>query len=139
MTQIMITVLSVFFLYSFSNAESISNDEAILRKLNIEITTAEDKGDSQWLESVLASHMAFRRANGLVIGREQFLKDVKSRASTKTEIESIKFCGKDRAIVTCIVTMKIDKQDMKFHNLRIFIREGSDWKILSWANERLVD
>lgn len=139
MIKILITILTLFFLSSISYAESITNDEVILRKLNIEITTAEDKGDSQRLENILASQISFRRANGTVVGKEQFLKDVKPRTPTKTIVESVKFYGTDRAIVTCIVIMKIDKQDTKFHNLRIFIREGSDWKLLSWANERLAN
>jgi len=34
--------------------------------------------------------------------------------------------------------MKIDGQDAEFHNVRMFIREGKDWKLLGWANERLI-
>lgn len=131
------TLLLLLFSNSLSYAESTAADEVVLRKLNIEITSAEDKGDIKKLESVLASQIGFRRANGIVIGKEQFLKDVKPRDATKTEIESIQFFGKNRALVTCIVKMKIDKQDAKFHNVRLFIREGSEWKLLGWANERL--
>ncbi len=130
-------LLLLLFLNSLSYAESTATDEAALKKLNIEITTAEDKGDIKKLESFLAPQIGFRRANGMVIGKEQFLKDVKPREPTKTEIETIQFFGKNRALVTCVVTMKIDKQDAKFHNVRLFIREGSEWKLLGWANERL--
>ena len=136
MAKILI-VAQVLFLFSFnSNATTVIDDEAVLRKLNIDIGLAEDKGDRKGLENLLAQELAFRRANGKVVNRNEFLKDVKSRAATKVNIESIKLYG-DRAIVTCIVTLKVDGQDVEFHNIRLFIREGSTWKLLGWANERV--
>ncbi|MES2854949.1 MAG: nuclear transport factor 2 family protein [Bdellovibrionota bacterium] len=137
--KILAVALSSLFLNSPSLAETASHDEAALRKLNLEITAAEDAGDIKRLESILASQIGFRRANGVIVGRDQFLKDVKSRAATKTEIESVKIYGKDRAVVTCIVTMKINNEDAKFHNVRMFVRESSDWKLIGWANERLAN
>lgn len=119
-------------------ADTSAADEAALKKINMDIAVAEDKGDRKALESILAPELAFRRANGMVVGREQFLKDVKPRALSKTDIESIQFYGKDRAIVACVVTIKVDGQDTKFHNLRMFIRDGTSWKLLGWANERLA-
>jgi len=132
----------VFFALLISSlnlfAETMTSDELALTRLSAEITAAEDRGDRKWLEGILAQELAFRRANGVVVGKERFLKDVKPRDSSKTDIESIKLYGKNRAVVTCIVAMKIDGQDAEFHNVRMFIREGKDWKLLGWANERLI-
>lgn len=119
-------------------AATIAEDEAALRKLNTEIAAAEDRGDSGWLASILASKLSFRRANGLIVDREQFLSEVKARAPGKIDIESITIHGRNRAVVTCIVTLKVDGQDTAFHNVRLFIREASGWKLLGWANERLA-
>ena len=138
MIRWILITLSVSSLFSYNlHAASTTDDEAVLKKLNIEIAAAEDRGDRKWLEDILAQEFAFRRANAKVVGREQFLKDVKSRAPSKTNIESVKLYG-DRAVVTCIVTIKIDDQDADFHNVRLFVREGTGWKLLGWANERLI-
>lgn len=131
-----IVLLSVFLLISNNIfAESVEGEKAALKKLNIEIAAAEDRGDRKWLASILASELSFRRANGVVVGKEQFLKDVKSRAATKTEVEEITIYGKSRAVVTSIVTVKMDGQDKAFHNVRLFIKEDNKWKLLGWANE----
>jgi len=36
-----------------------------------------------------------------------------------------------------MMTLKIEGKDANFHNLRMFIRDGAEWKLLGWANERL--
>lgn len=43
------------------------DDRAVLEQLNVEIGNAEDRGDSVWLDSVLAPQLAFRRANGQIV------------------------------------------------------------------------
>ncbi len=128
----------VLFLNLFATTfqvQAATSDEEILKNLNIEIAAAEDRGDRKWLENILAPELSFRRASGKIVGREQFLKDVKSRPSSVTRIESIKFYGRDRAVVTAIVNLKIDGKDAAFHNVRLFVRDGATWKLLGWANE----
>jgi hypothetical protein len=138
MKQIVIALSMLLLISNNILAESKVDEKSILKKLNLEIAAAEDRGDQQWLRSILAPELSFRRANGMVVGKEQFLKDVKSRSASKTEIESVEIYGKDRAVVTCIVTLKIEGQDASFHNVRLFVREASGWKLLGWANERLA-
>jgi hypothetical protein len=133
----MLIILITLSLHSSAlYAEPKNTAELALTELNLEVAAAEDRGDRKWLENVLAPEMSFRRASGAIVGRAQFLDDVKSRAPSKTRIESIHFYGKDRAVVTCIVTLKVNGQDTDFHNVRLFIRDGANWKILGWANER---
>lgn len=138
MKKKVIALITLLLLSISIFAESKVDEKSILKKLNLEIAAAEDRGDQQWLRSILAPELSFRRANGTVVGKEQFLKDIKPRGASKTEIESVEIYGKDRAIVTCVVILKIDGQDASFHNLRLFIREESGWKLLGWANERLA-
>lgn len=125
--------LSVIISFSLAKA----SEEEFLKNLNIEITAAEDNGDTKKLETVLSQKLVFRRASGAVVDRDQFLAQVKVRPKTNTEIESIKLFGHDRAIVTCIVTMKVKDKVERYHNLRMFIRETNQWKLLAWANEKL--
>jgi len=123
MRQLLIFTHVAFFLFYCCCAEAATNDEQALAKLNIEIASAEDRGDIVWLESILAPELVFRRANGVVVGRQQFLENVSPRSKSKTRIESIILHGRDRAVVTCIVTVKIGGVDSEFHNIRMFIRE----------------
>ena len=44
-------------------------DRAVIEQLNVEIGDAEDRGDSVWLDGVLAPQLAFRRANGQIVNR----------------------------------------------------------------------
>lgn len=125
----------VFQFLLLGHAQATTPEEETLKKINLEIAAAEDRGDRKWLESILATELAFHRANGKVVGREQFLKDVKPRDKSTTKVESVNFHGKDRAVVTAVVTLKIDGKDKSFHNVRLFIRDETGWKLLGWANE----
>jgi hypothetical protein len=55
-----------------------------------------------------------------------------SDSRRQTQVESIALWG-NRAVVTCIVTIG----NMRYHNVRLFIRQDQAWKILGWANEPL--
>ena len=102
-------VIVAFHLFSI-RVDAANLDEQDVEKLNIEIAAVEDSGDRKSLERVLASELAFRRANGITVGRNQFMKDVKARPKSQTRIESVTLHGRDRAIVTAIVTLKVDGQ-----------------------------
>jgi Domain of unknown function (DUF4440) len=112
----------------------MSNDIAGLRTLNVEIGEAETSGNRQRLDEILVPTFAFQRADGTFDDRKAFLEKVNVSSRRITEIESIAFYGK-RAVVSCIVTMN----GARFHNLRLFIKQGDEWKLLGWANERLED
>jgi hypothetical protein len=71
----------------------------------------------------------------LIIGKE-FLSKVTPGVPRETEVQSIDLQG-DRALVTCIVTMKSPDGDNRFHNMRLFVRHEGQWKLLGWANEKL--
>jgi Domain of unknown function (DUF4440) len=115
-------------------------DKQALEQLNTRIGVEEDKGDDEsrsWLDDVIAPKLAFQRADRTTFdNREEFLKKVKPSGPRETEIESIDLHG-DRAVVTCIVTVKSASGDKRFHNLRLFVRHEGQWKLLGWANEPL--
>jgi len=114
------------------------NDLETLKDLNVQIRVAENQGDREWLAGVIAPKLAFQRANPerTISNRDEYLDAVKPGAHGETQVESISLYG-NRAVVTCIVTLKTDSGDRRFHNIRLWIRNEEGWKLLGWANEPL--
>jgi hypothetical protein len=51
-------------------------------------------------------------------------------------MRAIVMLGRDRALVTCDVSLPVDGEQKTFENVRLFIRTDADeWKLLGWANE----
>jgi len=115
------------------------SDIAVLEQLNIDVGAAEDRVDGVWLDGVLAPKLAFRRANGLIVDRGEYLtpylNGTAPKRNSETQVEHIHLYG-DRAIVTCIVTVKNASGDQRFHNVRLWVRHEGEWKLLGWANEQ---
>lgn len=108
-------------------------DEQALRELNEKITSAENNGAVDWLASILAPRLAFQRADEqkTVDDQVSFLQKVNPGGERVTHsMGPIQVFG-DRAVVQCIIT----DRGKNFHNLRLFVRRGGQWKLLAWANE----
>jgi Domain of unknown function (DUF4440) len=101
--------------------------DALIR-LNEAINTAENAGDLAALDRMTAARLAFRRRDGTVVDRDVFLAAAKP-GQRRLQIESVQVFGA-RAVVACTVT---DGAAVT-HNLRLFVQEGDDWKLLGWAN-----
>jgi hypothetical protein len=108
----------------------MDDDRRDLRQLQLEIGRRESAGDRAGLDGLLAPAFAFRRADGSVVDRAGFLAAVKQSPARHTEVTAVTLHG-DRAVVECVVTM----DGKAYHNLRLFIRQGDEWKLLGWANE----
>ena len=119
---------------------SVDGDLQALEALNLRIGELEsaDAGEGKAaaeaageLDRIIGPQLAFRKANGEIVGRDQFIHpETKNAARRDTEVTSISLHG-DRAVVECMVTMA----GTRYHNLRLFVREGTEWKLLGWANE----
>lgn len=116
----------------------MENDIDVLTKLNIQIGQTETVGDAAsqaWFEGVLAPTLAFRRADLKTFDdRPAFIGKVAPGAARETAIESIDVHG-SAAFVRCIVTVKAAGGDRRYRNLRLFVRDQANWKLLGWANE----
>lgn len=113
----------------------MQDDKQALKKLNEKINDAENYGDRDFLNSVLAPELAFQRANEqkTVNDRTAFLEKVEPGGRRiLEEIVDIKLYG-NRATVECIISV----DGKRFHNLRLFVRRDGEWKLLGWANEPL--
>ena len=114
------------------------SDYEWLTDTNLRMSEAEESGDRRFFDELLAGAFAFRRASGSVVDRAQFIADLEKSQARPTRIESITFFGEARALVTCIVQMKVDGQDRSFHNIRLFVRDAEKrWKLLGWANDAI--
>lgn len=100
-----------------------------------EIYVRENAGDRAYFEARLATHISLRRSSGMVIGREQFLNEMKAGGDRElVAMGSVTVVGKDRVCVSaqCRSGGKI------IDNLLIFVRQADapeGWSLLAWANE----
>ena len=116
----------------------VEDDLERLRTLNVAVGEAESRGDKAYFQALLAPAFAMRRSDGASsTDRASFIANVKPSAQRSTEIESIALLPRDRAIVTCVVTVRAPDGAKRFHNARMFTRTSSDqpWLLLAWANE----
>lgn len=106
-----------------------------LAKINVRIGLAESEGQSDYIKGILAPDFAMRRAGGLTLGRDEFLKTIEKSSPRHTKVSSVSLLGSHRAAVSCIVTM----EGVEYDNFRLFVREtaGQPWRLLAWANEPL--
>ena len=102
--------------------------------INQEITRAENAGDSEALAALVASELAFRRANGKIEGRKAFLDAVKPSGPRVLEAIEPLLVVDQRAVIRCTICMG----EERFDNIRLFIQEGEQWKLLGWANAKKV-
>lgn len=109
----------------------MNDDLATLRKINVDIGVAESVGDRARLNEILASRFAFRRASGQLVNREEYLDKVAPSPQRGTRVDELAIFG-DRAVVMCVV----EQDGVHYHNIRLFVREGGEWRLLGWANER---
>lgn len=113
-------------------------EKQILEQLNIQFGVMETAGDEEardWFKSILAPVFAFRRADKITFDdRAEFLRKLKPSAPRQTAIRTIDLHD-DRAVVSCIVTLDPETEPMHFHNIRLFVKDAGQWRILGWANE----
>lgn len=111
-----------------------------LRELNLEIANAENNAGRAFFEALLAPAFAFRRANGAVVDRQEFLDALKAGGDRQTEAGSIdiRLLGNSRALVECIVSTGVPDERKRFENARLFVMDENDkWRLLAWANEEI--
>ncbi len=115
-----------------------------LKNLDMHIPKAETNGDHEFFENLLSPVFAFRRANGAIVDRQQFISDVAPSSQRESDLLAIDVLSRDRAIVSSVVKMSVDTRDVRtpsrFHNVRVYVRshDREQWMLLAWANERIL-
>lgn len=112
-------------------------DESELIKINERIGEAEVKGDAEFLRAVLADELIFRKGDGSVVNKEEFLRDVPNKKFER-ESSEIKVTFDNEGNLA-LVTLKIRALGSKFRNLRVFERRGdaAGWQCIVWFNTKL--
>jgi Domain of unknown function (DUF4440) len=125
---------------------SIENNslEAELTQINEDFSKAELTQDIGFFQDILSGNLAFRRANGTVVSKADFLASLPNMTyhTNKTSQITIRQILPDTYAVSCIVEAKGVKQDGspfegKFSNNRLFRLESGKFKLFSWHNVKI--
>ena len=85
----------------------MTQDEQDLRDLNVQLGEAEKRGERDFFERHLAEDLIFRRADGTVVTKQQFLYNLQPDTFDKldSEVLEVKVYG-DILVVKVLVTAK---------------------------------
>lgn len=118
-----------------------------LQELNLKIAEAENQKDAQFFANLLSEKLLFRRTNGAVIGKAEFLENLqdlqKPNLFTERVAESIEVIENPavpgRALVTLIVrASNADGAKQYFRNIRFFTRTAAGWELDAWYNYEIT-
>ena len=123
---------------------NLSSDQE-LRRLNEEMRVKEQAGEKPYFDELLADTFLFRRADGTIVDKRQYLDDLGSVAKNPYErlesvVENVTLDGVS-GVVNVLVLAKRKKMERAavFQNVRVFIRQGENWKLIMWVNTRICD
>ncbi len=111
-----------------------------LKTINTEMVRHENEGSTEdaraYFFDLLTDMFVFRRASGVVVDRQAFLKALTSGGDRALigEIE-VTPLGEERALVRSTVQTYVGGDRRTFDNARLFVRIEGRWRLLAWANE----
>jgi len=124
-------------------------DNTTLCDLARRMGEAEKARDAEFFEALLAEKLTFRRANGAVVDKATFLRDLQNSANTYDMLESEDISAtlyEGVAVVTLLVRAKGVREGKPFagvfRNIRIFVHEPANEQPLQlhcWFNVRVPD
>ena len=116
-----------------------------LKQLNAEIGEREKAGDGEYFTTLLADDFIFRRANGAIVGKSEYIDGLASVVANPyeqldTRVENVMIDGSS-AVVNTIVTAKRRNMEHpgEFKNVRVFRQENDDWRLAIWINTKIRD
>jgi glyoxylase I family protein len=122
-------------------ATQVSASEA-LRQVNFDIGEAERAQDVDGLADLVHEDLVFRRADGTIVTKREYLDAVPTRTFDTLESEVVGIDeGKDSAVVTVIITAAGTAAGKSFagtyRNTRVFVSEDDRWQCRLWLNTRI--
>lgn len=122
---------------------AFGNDKQQLTELNLKIAEMEqqrDKAAQKFFHDILSDQLVFRRANGKVVDKTAFSAGLRepdpfvSRQAEDIDISSLD----GRALVVLVVrTTKQDGTKSRYRNIRLFSKQGTEWRLELWYNYEL--
>lgn len=129
--------------------DRVQLDDTPLRHLATRMGESEKSRDAEFFEAVLTENLTFRRANGAVVDKATFLKDLQNSANNYDMLESEDISAtvyEGVAVVTLLVRAKGMREGKPFsgvfRNIRIFVHEPGKqqpWQLHAWFNVRVPD
>ena len=114
--------------------------------INKQIRDAEEHNKPESIEWLLTKDFTIIRANGVKLGRDDFLKAVSENAGRgrSSSDENVQALGEKYALYTCIIHVKYNAQGESalgsFWNTRLFVREeDGQWRCLWWQVTKKPD
>lgn len=113
-----------------------------LTELNEAFAHAELWADVEFFRCYLADRLRFRRANGKVVDKITFLKDLSDPGNTNKRLEArqieVLLYGATLAVCSMIVDFKGSRGgttvENTIRNTRTFVRSEGSWKCAVWFN-----
>jgi hypothetical protein len=122
-----------------------ADDTKLLRSINLDVATWEQARDAEArgkLDELLSPQLLFRRADGTVVGKKEFMDALAgpspfaTRASRSVVVEP----RGDRAVCTLIVTTTKEAGPVNhYRNIRWFARTEDRWLLEYWFNDDVTD
>jgi Domain of unknown function (DUF4440) len=119
-------------------------DERDLKRLNEQFAEAEKTRNKRFFEGVLAEELRFRRANGSLANKDEFLSALMDGENTydslqSSDVETIVF--DDRV---ALVSLRVEARGKRsgetfegtFRNTRLFVKQRRTWRCAIWFNSR---
>lgn len=116
----------------------------VLVRLNRQIGEAELKRDEKFMREVLADELVFRRANGKIVTKDEYLSELMKPENSYELLrtENIKTAvTKENALVSLTVITKGKRGETEFEgefqNVRVFVKRKNEWQCIVWFNARI--
>lgn len=119
-----------------------------LYALNLRVVEFESARDDGALGQLLHDALVFRRANGDVVFKGDYLQgleDIVSVRWARSVVLDIQLHGEDLAVVPCLVAVDREQKGSDdanvtvqgvFLNVRVWTRTKGEWKLIGWFNQR---
>jgi hypothetical protein len=102
------------------------------------------------LRSILDKDLRFRRANGQIVDKDEFLKDLQDPRNTyvclQAEVVDVRVYEKSAVVVLIFLargTRLGERLKGTFRNIRLFIRDSPEndgaWRCALWLNTKIGD
>lgn len=123
----------------------------VIRTLNAQMHAEEKRGADGlgFYRELLDQTLRFRRANGAVVTRDEYLIDLANPANRREQIEPVGAFDctvyENTAIASVLLRVKGSNAGApfagSFRNVRIFHREAPDkpWRLKLWFNDKVPD
>jgi hypothetical protein len=122
------------------NSSSAHDVEKKLKELNIGIGEAEKEHNLDFLKTILSDDLVFRRANGKIVNKKEYLESVQNPENTFDYLysEDVKpIVYESAAMVLLRVRAKgkrgPDPFEGNYRNIRLFLK-NQDWQCVMWFN-----